>query len=518
MSASLEYENNVFRQSTGTDSDGGVRTIGTVGLYDASDQFAYRVQYSANYQQFFVRNVVDDVNQNFQASLEYQVTPRLQVLASERFMYTNAFTAEFFENDPTADDIDDSTTDVRNRDIQNYASLGFIYGLSSRIAVNGVIGHTLYDPEGERRIGSQTVNGSLDATYRLNRGIRAGAGVSATFQFFDAGQGFESSQSQIYQVYAVYLHEFTAGTRFRVRVGPAFILSEEDETPSSFSGQPVYPGAQFFPARLPDGSIGSAVAVPVAEEFGQPTVCAAGSQLFGRPVYVSGNCPVSIVPPVQGTFIPERAADPSFDTGFNQILEANSEGQTLSFDPSIQPAPKGSDSSKSTVFVSASLLHRWSENINSTLTYRRSQSDTSGEQGTTIRDAVTFWTNWTISPRWRLDARMQWRKRTSASVLSQTFVAVDVDRIGTGGVVPVIRFRDPVTQQGLLVSASRNRIVDNERYLFGVTMNRNLTRRLNAFLRFNLFYTASDLNGREVNDYRINLGLQYIFQPIRLWN
>jgi hypothetical protein len=136
-----------------------------------------------------------------------------------------------------------------------------------------------------------------------------------------------------------------------------------------------------------------------------------------------------------------------------------------------------------TLFGQARLSARWSETLRSSASYRRSQADTSGFSGASIRDAVSLFTSWQPGELWNLGLLGEWVQRTRAN-------------------------------------QNQRDAFESTRWSLTGNASRNLTRRASLALRVHLSTTDQTQRGQSshLDEYLALLEFRYAFDPIRVWN
>ncbi len=136
-----------------------------------------------------------------------------------------------------------------------------------------------------------------------------------------------------------------------------------------------------------------------------------------------------------------------------------------------------------TFFGTASLSKRWSPRVNSSINYRRTQSDASGLGGTTILDAAGLSLGWRISQLWSSSLRFDWTQRESVSTFAQK--------------------------------------VATRRWAVAARVARKLSPRLKTTLRlsFNRQISENRTAGTssDFDSFGAILGFSYLFDPIAIW-
>ena len=136
-----------------------------------------------------------------------------------------------------------------------------------------------------------------------------------------------------------------------------------------------------------------------------------------------------------------------------------------------------------TFFGTAALSKRWSPRVNSSINYRRTQSDASGLGGTTILDAAGMSLGWRISQLWSSSLRFDWTQRESVSTFAQK--------------------------------------VDTRRWAVAARVARTLSPQLKATLRlsFNRQISENRTAGTssDFDSFGAILGFSYLFDPIAIW-
>ncbi len=138
-----------------------------------------------------------------------------------------------------------------------------------------------------------------------------------------------------------------------------------------------------------------------------------------------------------------------------------------------------------TFFGSVGIVQIWAVNLTSSAGYRRSQSDSAGEVGTTIVDSVFVSTTWQPSDRWGTSISADWVQRSGISNRSEF-----------------------------------DRNLDTQRWSVRAWLSRRLTRRLHlTFLTWYSDQTGGGINDGSsgaLDDFSAILGFRYTFDTIRL--
>ena len=487
LGGSLQYESNVFRSTDDPQPDFGIRLSPVVRVSDSDDRYRYDVGYRADFEKFVEHPTADDVNHYVNSSFERMLTSRLQAFGSDSFRLTNSVTSELISDDPSTDDIDETgRRDSRRQNLQNDVVFGLKYDINSRVRSSITMGHQYFDPENINGVAVNTVYGRAEATYRSGKKARIGGGGSATLQFFGDRIGAAASRSGIYEIFGIVNYKFTSDTNLALRGGPTIIRSSQKDARQSYPNQPVYPATNLG---------GGVIAFPDVTTPALEAACVGSTLVADQNVYVPRNCPIGV------PFFPGN------DTTY-AINAANAEGQTLAFGQ-YQDAPLGASDSTLTFFTSASISHRWSDNLRSSIHYRRSQGDTPGIGGTAIRDRVTFRTNWNPTEKLEVAFRVSWRNRKLASERNQAFVVIETENLFG---VNVVKFTDD------LVSTTIDDAVDQKQWTVNLRAFRRMTRKLTGTLEFT-YYWAENTRSRAASDnFRVNLGVRYDFDRIRVWH
>jgi hypothetical protein len=188
----------------------------------------------------------------------------------------------------------------------------------------------------------------------------------------------------------------------------------------------------------------------------------------------------------------------------------------------VGSVPSGSNQTL-TYFANMTLSKRW-EQWSGTISYRRQQSDSSGLGSSTVADVVTGVLDWTPSPRWHSTLRVALTRQSQATQPVGTFVAVEGADLSTnlapgvffGGLGPA--FTD-VAESVALRAIEFSQDIDILTLWLNLNVRYRLTKRTSLF--GNIIYwnqsSGGDSDfGREYDRYRVNIGVNYRFDPIRL--
>jgi maltoporin len=133
----------------------------------------------------------------------------------------------------------------------------------------------------------------------------------------------------------------------------------------------------------------------------------------GQTVFSASNCGFNVV---------IDSADVSYGVTAAAITGAGE--TTLGF---LDGNDGSSNDTRLTVFGEVSLIHHWLPELESRVSYSRSDYSASSLGSSTIADRVTVINIWTPARRWDFSVRGDWLQRKSSNEITQTFLAIDPD-------------------------------------------------------------------------------------------
>jgi hypothetical protein len=427
------FDNNVFRTDKREKDDVSFRFGPTIRLRNADRTLSYNISYNPVYEKFVTYDEADDLSHFAAAAAEYQFNDKTAFSFLERFSKTQSMNrgALVPEQDAAGDDIQDvPDSEVRRDDIfRNQASLSMTHNFGPRTTGSLGVEHSYFNSDRKNTAEnfSLATTGNLD--YAVTARDRIGGGAGFTWQQYEEVTGQPESDTFIYRLFASWVHNFGDDTELMVQVGPALINTNQKK--SSGSTVDVYPhfvvtgdtdvaGAYSnlglnVPGDVKDldgnlldpDTLVSAGSVLVPED----TTCLMG-MVEGEFVFSASNCGFNVVIDSVGTY----AATATDVIGAGEVALGFLDGDDGS-----------SDDTRLTVFGEVTLTHHWLPELESSVSYSRSDYTASSLGSSTIADRVTIVNIWTPARRWDFRIRGDWLQRKSANEISQTFQAIDGD-------------------------------------------------------------------------------------------
>lgn len=513
----MSYDSNVFRREDNVEGDGAVRFTPRALLRSGEGKLGYDLLYAPTFEKFFTTDKADDVSHLVRGRGDYRLSDRTSLFASDSFRVVQTLNAvsgggvsapfEGEEEEIPDDDIG------RGNIYLNDAEVSLNHSFSPRLISEFNLQHALFDTDANNTSRSQAVSGSGGVSYAYDAKNTLGGGGAVTFQLFDGTETQPRNRSWIYEVFGSWTHRFGEATKLTVRAGPALIFSYQDDVDTTRPDNVAFPhnlvGGNVFGRMLSeipnlvllDGQDGSEVITAGSVLIPDPNgSCGMGDTIGVFRVYRPADCPL------QSIIIEEDDENP---------LDAASRVATdmipLTLNPSFSDS--GRNGGRFTFFATVRLTRRWTETLQSSISYRRSQSNVSGLGSTSIRDAVSLNTSWTPSRLWNLALSAQWVQRQSANAVTQSFLVIDDMTVDD---VDVLGFT------GELVTDKVRRSVDTQRWQVVLRAARRITKHTSATLR--LSYADQDstsqtgnARNRSFQDVVAIVGFRYQFDPIHLY-
>jgi opacity protein-like surface antigen len=407
------------------------------------------------------------------ARAETRINSRTYFTFSDWFRYSTDVTNLVALDSPEASP---SVGTFRQPVMRNDAELGLEYRFTPRLAGNLGFNSRIFVSDIPNRADNQVWAGSGSLVYTLSPRHQLGGGLAATFQNFDASNGGLRPPST-----TLFFNPFLTWTWF------------VDETTSvTITGGPTFVDVD---QEAPPPAIQNADAIPFAD-LGAEGVVVFDINDCGQ---VNGQRVLNLCS--SALQIPSSDPDAA-------VIRSPANSTTLSFPAGTAPA--GLSGSDWTYFAEAALSKRWTPQVASTLSYRRSDSTASGLRGSATLDIVTFLTSWRITELWRVGFRADFTRRESTSPTQTTLVVVEPSALNP-------QYAESVE----LSSAIINNALDTNRWGVMARLTRRITRNLDASLRYAFNQQASKQGtaGRrsDFDDHLVTLGVVYTFDRWRLW-
>ncbi|NRA06526.1 MAG: hypothetical protein HRU02_00065 [Myxococcales bacterium] len=481
-----EYDSNVFRQEGNAKGDAIFRLRPGVRIEEKQGQ---DVNYSLRYLapvELSVENSdqLDNVDQYGDLSFSYQPSGRVEFYGTDQFRYDYGTLLSF----ATLDEQGASTTiNSRDRTTRNTASAGVRYQFSRNLEGDFSIQHQLFESRREDRQDNWVLSLNPNFFYRLNPRHRIGMGVSYYHQDFDASDFTVGSQTDTVNAYAQWEWQIDSTMGLSVRVGPAYIESEQDNPPDRF----ILP--------IPVQELSDFDGMGPAFLFQPYTLCEAFTTPGSGDVYVPPTgCGTD--PGTVNLVIQEQ--DPA---GYAAIETANQTPIGLTTVGNVNRKDDSVD-----VFVNVQLVKNWSPQLSSLFAYQRSQGTASGLGGTVIRDSVTGSLSWRFRERWSLSANGAWTNRESVGDVNEFFLLAE----DIGGNIAGYTGDQ-------LVAATSSQRVETELWSISARLSHRLYRRTHVFAQGTYTDQASKRGSlgasSDFDDWLAIVGVRHEFEPIGLW-
>lgn len=511
----VEYDTNVFRSSDDEKDDFVFRLRPWAQLAEERGQdFTYSVLYAVPVELAVEHSEVNDVDQALTASGDYHINDRFDLFGRNQFRYLRSDLLTNIEGTSSAGNAA-LVNDERDRITMNTAVLGTSYSFTPRLIGTARMTHDLYNPSRDDRQEYWQLEGNSDLLYQLTPKHRLGGGMAIAHQSFDSTQDITASTTDVYQVYGSWIWSIDEKTDLSISAGPS-LLREKQDNPNANETRLLVPFQTVSSFKAPQGFVdqdGNSVAgnfyddaVLVAQTGDCQTADVGGTQ---TPVLSSGViCPLSVV--IDAT---PGANDPLIGAIQTSVATLNNSD------------PHGDDSDTWTVFANATLTRHWSPSLHSAITYSRRQENASGLGGSVISDSVSLAHTWNFTEKWQFAVRNDFSLRKSVS--EQTRVLVVAQTVGSplGGqafTVPIAGVASAPNGTGILVTERGSSTkIDTMRYGVAGQATHFFARNTSGYLRltYNRQASKSDSLGdpSDFDDWLVTVGVQHVFEPIKLW-
>ncbi len=460
VSGGFLYDSNILSRESGAIDDVSFQFAPSIDLSDRREALDYRVTYQPQFETFAQLDGSNSFNHTLRSTVRYAWSPRTSLSFNDRF---SNLRGSRFDSLPAGDGGSVEVDRGQERSNRNSASLGMQHSFSQRAQGFASVGHSLFRSLDRDRSDSTSLSGSLSFSYAVTPKTFLGLGGATSYQVFEGGQSLATSRTKFYNAFATLNRRLSSTMSLTFQGGPALIDSKQGNPISEFG--PVLRFPQFVDGRLLD--------------FNTCT-----EELFS-------NCSQN----------PQDAIDrPS---GFLNPLD-----KTLRFSGS---PPKGASDLRTTFFGSMALTKRW-QHWNASLSYRRSESPTVGDVGTsTTADSVRLATRWEVDRRWTLSLTAGWNRRQSVSDALVTTPTVELCVEAQCAGEPIAKFVG-------LTSISTSSAIDVTNWTAAAALSRQLANRLRATLEFRYRRQNSDSTLALTNDvqrFSVGLRFSYSIDPIR---
>jgi len=499
---SFEYDDNIFNTDEDSEQnqeeDVAFRTGPLLELRREQGDFTYRAEYALRWESFIDESGLDafDHNINFQGTL--RLGPRTQLEVAEQFALTRSlnrvfeFDAGEIVTDPVLEEDPDFEPD-RSRLKRNTASARLIHQFTRRLEGRLSLSHRLFRSNREFALDNDTISAVGSLGYSLSTRDRVGFGFGVTQQSFEDAVG-EENTTLFYRLFGTWSHVFDPSMSLSIQAGPTLVVPDDDDG-LFFS---VVQDVQAFPFRnTPSGGvrlIDPATCPTVEDETMQP--------------FSSSRCDV----------FPAEVAE---GTPLANFLQGQPEP-----DLPVAQDDEGADNSL-TFFADISFSKQW-ESWSTRLSFRRSDSTSSGQGGSTILNVFSAQAVWEPARWWRVTLNGAYTTRESATDQLQTVVGLGridfcVDAAGAAitalpGACPAGTSVVPGSFSESFRRFETDETFESETLRGSLRIQRELGRRTNAFLALTyLMQERDDLNSdRTLKNFRAMVGVRWWLDPLHL--
>jgi hypothetical protein len=493
LSASTEYDNNVFRTPDDEKSDVIFRITPQVRLVEDREKLNYSAGYMLPYEIGVRYSDVRDLNHIANGDFRYRATPQTEIFGNEAFYYVRGLYGQDSNlQDPALGQVGDN----RNRVLQNNVRLGLTHHFTPRLSGTIAANQGVYNTDQFNRADALNFGGSLSSGYQLTERHNLGGGFSYSRQSFDETVNRPSSDTDYYNLFGSWQWFFDETTVFNLRVGPALIHSNQATPSATIPNQ----------LQVPFNEVGLAFNPPFPEDddalqvldFATCPVMDGQTLLFDNAGRRCGSRTISI------------DSDP---VAVAAILALPRED----LDYPAGQAPDAVSDIRITYFADVGLTKRWTPNLTSSLNYVRRDDTASGIDGGATLDAVTLSSSWRISDRLDLSARADWTLRESAGNAARQFIVVSGAPASAD--VNGVLF-NPVSADNL-IQLDDSDSLDTQRWGTAVRLAYLLTKNTVTSLQYtyNRQSSKGDTVGQtsDFDNHLLTFTVQYNFEPIGLW-
>jgi hypothetical protein len=394
--------------------------------------------------------------------------PKTQLTFSDSFAHSQQAVFDFEEQEIDGQTVRELDAGRRTLD-SNRASFSLKHSITSRIGSSITFSHSLREFSSEDQFDSFSLGGQASLGYQLSPRDRLSLGGGYNRQSIEGTDERSGSRTSIYRVFAGWSRQLSPTMSFNVRGGPTLIDSKKRDLNT------VRP--RFPRLATPGGGV-------ALIDF---DTCTGGRD---RPL---DTCSFNLIDLVREPF------PPSIDLDETTTLRVEGVTDTKA------------DALRTTFFGQASLAKSWHQ-LSAQLSYRRTESPTSGIGTSTTVDSASGSLRWKPHQDWTFTLRGGWSQRTALtdSLVPSGTIVEDSGILGQGG--------RRVAQSSALLFGTVSSGADVSQWTFAASAQHRLTRRssLNFDFRFN------DQNSKgtfaavsRAARYNGTISFGYTFDPMR---
>jgi hypothetical protein len=502
-SAGGVYDSNVGNNTTDENEEYDFSLEGSVELMLRSDprstDLTWEVSYRPRYEKFIRFSEFDDLEHLVRGRFEYALTDATKFDGRVRFRQTDRSSRRLPEDDTSPDPGDPETSNGSDRVDRVELNLGMSHLLTPRWTLSGNASYDLARYQRSNRSDYDAAGGVLSLSYALTRRQSLGGGLAYTHQALSDTQNRPGQTTNYGTAFLSWQYRITPLWRTNLRVGPAYIRSDDNEQPDTFYG------SNLFYTR--DGGL---VKLDTCPNLGGGDLSSLGFDTrFG-----SDQC--------------ERLEDagglpnPDSELQLTNPQSFDRKGESL------------------TAFAVAS-IGRTGEKSNFSLDFRRTQGENYGGRTSQIQNILGSSFLWQPTQRWTILARATWSLRTSATDTSQVVpvlvpagqagivgvpanaavLAVPNPNLNMGNGLPSTGFSSTTgfTGEARAIDSNADQGVDITTYTVNLRLTRSFSRRLEGFTAFRFRFQDNQGDflgvGRKQKDIEVGLGVRYLFDAIQ---
>jgi len=497
LSTTLEYDDNVFNSeedsTTSQEEDFVFRVGPRLTLSRSRGDFTYSARYAIFWESFVEESGFDNFDHSLDLQGTWRLGPRTQVQFAERFRLTESVNRrfEFGEEEIVSDPLLDEPRgfEVERQDlVTNTASLRLVHQFTPRLEGQASLSFRIFRSDREDSFDSDSLSGSANLTYALDRNDRLGFGAGLSQQSIEGGRG-GSNDTQFLRFFGIWSHIFDPNTSLSIQAGPTFVNGEDND--SLFFA--VLQGTQAFPFETTESG---------GVRFVDPATCPTED---GEP-FLAERCEL----------FPTEFASTDPVTTFARTAPVNL----------VEQFGNESTSGRLTFFANASFVKRW-ESWSTQVSFRRTDSTSSGRGGSTILNVFSGQLRWEPAVRWSATLTGTLSTRTSATEQLQTVIGLAPAEICLSeteiaglppGSCPVDDIAIPVAAAVNLRRVETDDTFESRSLQGRLNISRELGRRTTVFLTLNyVTQERDDFNSdREFTNFRAMIGFRWSLAPFHL--
>ncbi len=236
LTSQTGWNDNVFFSTEDVESGVPYRLSPWIDLDRRQGDLTYNLNLRLSYEDFVDVSDADTIDTLARLRGGYRFSDTTRLSFREEFARTQSLSRRLEGLDPGSED--DLAPDIeleRQRLLRNSVFLGLEHSLSRRWQVNANFADTLFDPQDDDLVDSNSASATTNLSYLLSPRTRVGLGFGATRQDFSDTPVRDGGTTNFYRLFASWSHLFTPTLSVALQAGPTWIDSDVGGTRGSES-------------------------------------------------------------------------------------------------------------------------------------------------------------------------------------------------------------------------------------------------------------------------------------------